>query len=118
MPIIGTNEVVQPKVGEFAAPAIVNLDTMGEMIKKYEAISNKSLFADVVLDFDKCKRVESSAIKGLLELEGKTSKDGKRVSIININNPQYKALKLTGKLDNIYFPHKGDLGEEGGKPNC
>ncbi|MCB1192815.1 MAG: STAS domain-containing protein [Leptospiraceae bacterium] len=118
MPIIGTNEIVQPKAGEFATPVVVNLDVVGEIIKKYEAISNKSSFTDVVLDFDKCKRVESSAIRGLIELEGKTNKDGKRVSIININNSQYKALKLTGKLDNFYFPHKGDLGEEGGKPNC
>lgn len=117
MPIIGANETKQSGVGEFSIPSVANIDTMGEIIKKYETISNKT-FTDVILDFDKCRRVESSAIRGLVELEQKVTKDERRISIININNPQYKSLKLTGKLNNFYFPHKGDLGEEFGKPNC
>lgn len=107
MPIIGVNKDIQVQEGEILIPEILNADSMEEVDKKFEDTPKTA--TKVVLNFDKCRRVEHSALKALGSLSEKASSTGKELHVINVNHAQYKALKLSGKIDNCIFPHRGEI---------
>ncbi len=96
-----------PKKEEILVPAILSIETMSGVTKAYEEAKSE-IDDKVILLFDKCQKVESSGLRALTEFGNKVVADGKNVYINNINNTQFKALKLTGKIEAFRFFHRGE----------
>ncbi|MCB1191431.1 MAG: hypothetical protein H7A23_19620 [Leptospiraceae bacterium] len=97
----------KPKKEEILVPPILSIETMETVTKAYEE-AKPEIDDKVILLFDKCQRVESSGLRALSEFGDKVVADGKNVYINNINNTQFKALKLTGKIEAFRFFHRGE----------
>ncbi|MCB1156584.1 MAG: STAS domain-containing protein [Leptospiraceae bacterium] len=108
MPIFGTRHTEEEiKEGEFFIPQVMNADSLAEIYKKLDALP-AGRAADIHLNFEKCKRIEASGVKALVELDKKITEAGKKIYIYNVQSTPYKALKLTGKFEHLTYPHRGD----------
>ena len=98
----------EKKDGYFSVAALMNGDSIMEIHKKLDAVK-EGFIPNIHLDFDKCTRIDASGVRALEELTAKITSLGKTIYVINISSTPYKALKLTGKFDDLKYPHRGDV---------
>lgn len=122
MPLIGTEKPKpQPIHGELLVSTTLTADNGLELLNKYDSYAKDS-FSSITLNFEKCKRVDTGGLLIITQLGEKAKADSKLIEVVNIDNTIYKALKLTGKMDDpvFYFPHRGVIGKgaKANLPNC
>lgn len=98
-------------------PEIITADSFLPVTEK----ANASSANDPVIDFSKCKRIQSSGLKAMVAYAEEMAEKGRHIIIDNIDNSVFKALKITGKQSWFRFIHQGEYYSEkfrSGGPRC
>lgn len=98
-------------------PEIITADSFSPVIEK----ANASLLSDPVIDFGKCRRIQSSGLRAMVSFAEEMAEKGRHIIIDNIDNTVFKAIKITGKQSWFRFLHQGEYISEkfrSGGPRC